>query len=114
MADKKLLWKGTQKEVNELAEYMHDRYEIHAYENGWATQERSKTGFDDLPIENKKTMQDLATDILIWGAKRIQEEKKKLLETFSEGLKESFDGNAFNRMRSIIHKKIDNLAEEMK
>lgn len=67
---KKMLWKGTQKEVDELAKYMHDRYEMHARRNDWETQKQTRVEFDDLPEENKRTMKDLAIDMLIWRNKK--------------------------------------------
>ena len=75
--EKKSLWKGTQKDIDELAEYMHERYEKHAKENSWETQKITRIKFENLPEENKKTMQDLAIDILIWREKALKEQKQK-------------------------------------
>ncbi len=51
-------------DIWELAEFMHDRYEKIAKKNGWMTQEKSRVPFEDLPKENKKTMLDLAYEII--------------------------------------------------
>jgi len=51
--------------LDELAEWLHDRYEKHSKYHDWETQKDCKVKFDDLPEENKKVMQSLAQDILI-------------------------------------------------
>ena len=48
----------------ELAEWLHDQYEEIAKEKGWQTQESTKTKFENLPEENKKTMIELAQRII--------------------------------------------------
>jgi hypothetical protein len=42
--------------VEEACEFLHDAYEEAAVGAGWATQEASRTAWDDLPIANKATM----------------------------------------------------------
>jgi len=41
-----------------VAELMHDAYELAAVRHGWATQERSRVAWADLPEPNKMTMLD--------------------------------------------------------
>jgi len=42
--------------VELVAELMHDAYELAAVQHGWATQERSRVSWADLPEANKMTM----------------------------------------------------------
>ena len=64
---KRLLWKGTQLDINSLAEFMHDRYEKHSIKRNWETQKSCKQKpFENLPEENQEVMKDLAVDMLIW------------------------------------------------
>ena len=51
------------KTIEELAKFLHDRYEHHAKENEWDTQTSCKTEFKDLPDANKKTMIAVASDL---------------------------------------------------
>ena len=74
--EKKLLWEGTMKDVIDMAEWLHERYEKSAKFNDWETNKSCQVEFDDLPEENKKTMMDVAKDILI----KIEEEKQKILK----------------------------------
>ena len=64
------------KAIDELAKFLHDRYEHHAKENEWDTQTSCKTEFKDLPDANKKTMIAVASDLtaLIEDACREQRE----------------------------------------
>jgi hypothetical protein len=39
-----------------IAAHFHDEYEAAAEKAGWATQERSRVAFDELPPENRETM----------------------------------------------------------
>ena len=48
-----------------LARFMHDEYETIAKDKGWQTQERCRVDFVDLPEQNKITMLELATRILV-------------------------------------------------
>lgn len=47
----------------ELAEWLHERYEIHAKNKGWETQKVCQVPFDDLPKANKETMLAVAMDM---------------------------------------------------
>ena len=49
----------------DLAEWLHEQYEEIAKDKGWKTQESTKTKFENLPEENKKTMIELARRIII-------------------------------------------------
>jgi hypothetical protein len=49
---------------NELAKFMHDRYEEHSKQEGWETQSNCRVEFDDLPIENKSVMILVAKDVI--------------------------------------------------
>jgi len=42
--------------VERIARAFHDEYEAWAAASGWETQEATRTGFDDLPAENRATM----------------------------------------------------------
>lgn len=42
--------------VEKVARAFHDEYEAWAQAKGWETQETTRTGFDDLPAENRETM----------------------------------------------------------
>lgn len=57
MINKRLIY---DKDIWELAEWMHNTYEAIAKENGWQTQKKTKVPFKNLPIENKATMLELA------------------------------------------------------
>ena len=48
----------------QLAEWMHDSYEVIAKAEKWQTQEITRVKFDDLPAENKSTMLALADKML--------------------------------------------------
>lgn len=63
---KKLLWKGTLREITLLAEWLHKRYEKHAKDTGWQTQKSTQVDFENLPEENKETMIRLAEDLMVW------------------------------------------------
>lgn len=39
-----------------IAAHFHDEYEAAAAQKGWATQERSRVAFDELPPENREAM----------------------------------------------------------
>lgn len=43
-------------EVAKIARAFHDEYEAQAQRHGWATQEATRTAFDDLPAANRLTM----------------------------------------------------------
>jgi len=78
---KRLLCKGTQLDVNNLAEYMHNQYEKHSKQGNWETQKSCKEKpFDKLPEENQEVMKDLAKDMLIWRAEAIQERDEEVLK----------------------------------
>ena len=47
-----------------LASFMHNNYEYFAYKNGWETQKRTRTNFEELPEANQKTMIDLANHLI--------------------------------------------------
>lgn len=49
--------------VEEWGRRFHDKYEIAAARNGWATQETTRTDFDDLPVENYNTMIDTVSSV---------------------------------------------------
>lgn len=69
---KEVIWKGTQKDIDDLAKYMHERYEMHAKQSEWKTQKKCRVEFDDLPKENKEVMRAMAKDMLIWRAQSIK------------------------------------------
>jgi hypothetical protein len=52
--------KITQKEIVELAEWLHDRYECSSVIRGWKTQEKCRVDFWDLPKKNRLVMFDIA------------------------------------------------------
>jgi len=47
-------------DIEDLARYMHEKYEESAKHLGWDTQKSCKVSFDDLPEANKQTMLRLA------------------------------------------------------
>lgn len=47
----------------ELAEWLHDNYEIIAKMQKWETQPKCQTKFEDLPNPNKRTMLSMARKI---------------------------------------------------
>ncbi len=49
--------------IAELAEWLHDSYEMIAKRQNWATQSKCQVKFEDLPEENKKTMLSIARRI---------------------------------------------------
>lgn len=53
-----------EEETKKLAEFMHDVYEEVAKSEGWETQKKTRVKFDDLPIENKRTMLAVAGKVL--------------------------------------------------
>lgn len=52
-------------QINSLAKFMHDEYEMAAKEIGWETQESTRVSFHDLPIKNKEVMFHVAACVLI-------------------------------------------------
>ncbi len=50
--------------IEDLARFMHERYEFHAKKSGWNTQEKCKVLFENLPEENKRVMLKVAEDVL--------------------------------------------------
>ena len=48
------------KDINKLAEKLHEKYEELSSELDWDTQEKCKVKFEDLPKENKKVMKGIA------------------------------------------------------
>lgn len=50
--------------AEELARFMHDKYEEVAREKGWATQEKCRVSFDQLPQANRETMIAVADAVL--------------------------------------------------
>lgn len=49
----------------ELAKFMHEAYEQRSKDFNWTTQESCKVEFESLPIENKRVMLTVASDIII-------------------------------------------------
>ncbi len=49
--------------TEELAKWLHDRYEEIAKKQNWETQKITRVEFEDLPEENKRTMISLARKI---------------------------------------------------
>lgn len=49
---------------SDIAEFMHDRYEIHAIEHGWKTNNECHVSFIDMPPANKATMIATIKDVL--------------------------------------------------
>ena len=47
-----------------LAEFMHNKYEMHSKKMGWNTQKSCKVKFNDLPSENKAVMIAVAHEVL--------------------------------------------------
>ena len=52
------------KDIYDLAKFMHDEYEIAARNVGWKTQESCRVEFDSLPEANKKVMLHVAEKVL--------------------------------------------------
>jgi len=48
----------------QLARFMHEKYEEYAKTNGWETQKDCKVAFDDLPQNNQQTMLEVAREIV--------------------------------------------------
>lgn len=46
----------TEMNGKEIAEWLHDRYEMFSAMEGWDTQELTKVPFNDLPDANKRVM----------------------------------------------------------
>jgi len=68
------------KTIEELAKFLHDRYEHHAKENEWDTQTSCKTEFKDLPDANKKTMIAVASDLNALLTETAEKQKKACYE----------------------------------
>lgn len=51
-------------DVEHLCEVLHDAYEEAAVQEGWATQERSRKPWDEVPEENKATMRAAVSALL--------------------------------------------------
>ena len=70
---------------NDLAKWLHENYEQIAKVKKWNTQEITKVSFDELPIENKETMLELAkrlqTTFGICKETIIENEVKNLVST---------------------------------
>jgi len=77
--------------VEGLARFLHDTYEAEAPKQGWSTQESCRTGFDDLPPENKALMLAVARRVhseYITTAQRTIEELRVGLAKAHVGLSE--------------------------
>ena len=66
----------------ELASWLHQRYEKHAHHEGWDTNPQTKVKFEDLPEANKQTMLRMAEDVQSLLDQKDKEWKKRV-----EGLK---------------------------
>ena len=61
------------KEIYELAQFMHDDYEDYAKKVGWKSQKKCQTLFDELPPANK--------EVMLWVAKSVKDKiEKRLIE----------------------------------
>lgn len=56
----------------DLAKFMHEVYEEKAVVHGWATQEKCRVPFDNLPEKNKETMIAVAEQVYGYMEKRIE------------------------------------------
>jgi len=95
------------KAIDELAKFLHDRYEHHAKENEWDTQTSCKTEFKDLPDANKKTMIAVASDLtaLIEEACRERAIAFYKHEKHFPADSKPYDEYAINRYNEFITKK---------
>jgi len=50
--------------AEELAKFLHQRYEHHAKRLGWSTQAQCQVAFEDLPKANREVMLSVAQDLL--------------------------------------------------
>lgn len=79
---RKHLWGGTQKDVDNVAEWLHNQYEKHSKYHDWETQKDCQVKFDNLPYENKEVMRSLAMDVIL----RLAGKKTELSEFLSNKL----------------------------
>lgn len=56
--------KKNEEDIEELARYLHRKYEHIAKKVGWKTQEGTSVRFDELPEENKQVMLELASNLI--------------------------------------------------
>jgi hypothetical protein len=70
--------------LKELAEYLHNQYEIFSKQQGWETQKECRVKFDDLPEANKRVMCLVATSIIQRFQLLIQEYENKLLSKIQD------------------------------
>ena len=67
------------KNAQELAMFMHDKYEYYAVKNGWKTQAQCRVAFNDLPDANKNTMICVAEHILELEESAITEHDNEII-----------------------------------
>jgi len=82
------------KTIDELAKFLHDRYEHHAKENEWDTQTSCKTEFKDLPDANKKTMIAVASDLNTLLTGTAERQREACAEYYKSNCKD-FDGYVY-------------------
>ncbi len=67
-------------DVYNLAEFMHNKYEVFAKEAGWKTQESCQVKFNDLPEKNKEVMVKMAFVVIDWFNKNQEDIGNKLIK----------------------------------
>lgn len=55
---------NSERDIEEMAEFLHDQYEECASESGWQTQDGTSVDFEDLPNANKQTMRMVARELI--------------------------------------------------
>lgn len=65
------------KYIQELAEFMHNEYELYAKKVGWVTQKKCQTLFDELPPANKEVMLYIAKSV---SDKLIRQNKERTID----------------------------------
>jgi hypothetical protein len=70
----------------ELAEKLHEYYELVSKSNGWITQKKCQVKFDDLPDKNRKVMYNLASFVEAICNAGVRAERKRIKEEIEERL----------------------------
>ena len=63
--------KELQRELDKIAEFMHNKYEEASYQVGWKTQKNCRVPFKDLPLKNKAVMRIVAHKVYGYITRRI-------------------------------------------
>ena len=105
------------KTAEELAMFMHDKYEYYAVKNGWKTQAQCRVAFNDLPDANKNTMICVAEHILELEESAITEHDNEIISEIEKKMEKeaqhkSKQNRVFHQGRYDLLTEIINLIKE--